>query len=152
MERFMTSGWAAACRQTVNSWPEPAYKATKLQDFWDWIAMVRPFITGVVAFTVHEPPPGAEGDTLALTFAEGVATAASITTRVEVEPQATFLLAGSQEDWTDLLGGFDPGKTIMYRKLLLEKGDTLQFFMAAFFWTELLGAIQTVPTEVPAPV
>jgi hypothetical protein len=32
----------------------------------------------------------------------------------------------------------------MYRKLMLEKGESLQFFMAAFFWTELLGAIQSV--------
>jgi putative sterol carrier protein len=79
-----------------------------------------------------------------------VVTAASITTRAEAEPPATFLLAGSLEDWTDLLEGFDPGKTIMYRKLLLEKGETLQFFMAAFFWTELLAAIRSVPTEVPA--
>ncbi|MDQ6840718.1 MAG: hypothetical protein M3137_20870 [Actinomycetota bacterium] len=44
--------------------------------------------------------------------------------------------------------GFDPGKTIMYRKLMLEKGETLWFFTAAFFWTELLAAIQSVPTEV----
>ncbi|MGI8750992.1 MAG: hypothetical protein ACR2MN_01495 [Acidimicrobiales bacterium] len=148
----MTAGWAAACRQGANSWPEPEYKATKLQDFWDWIAMVRPFVSGVVAFTVREPPSGAEGDTLKLVFAEGVVTEASITARAEVEPHATFLLAGSLEDWTDLLDGFDPGKMIMYRKLMLEKGETLQFFMAAFFWTELLAAIQTVPTEAPAPV
>jgi hypothetical protein len=40
---------------------------------------------------------------------------------------------------------------VMYRKLMLEKGDTLQFFMAAFFWTELLAAIQSVPVEVPEP-
>ncbi len=148
VERFMTSGWAAACRQSANSWPEPAYKATKLQDFWDWIAMVRPFITGVVAFTVHEALPDADGDTLALDFAEGVVTGASITTRAEIESGATFLLGGSREDWTDFLSGFDPGKMIMYRKLLLEKGETLQFFMAAFFWTELLAAMQTVPTVV----
>jgi hypothetical protein len=30
---------------------------------------------------------------------------------------------------------------------MLEKGDTLQFFMAAFFWTELLAAIQSVPVQ-----
>jgi hypothetical protein len=149
-ERFMTSGSAQACRQRANAWPEAEYKATKLADFWDWIAMVKPFITGPVAFTVHDPPATAEGDTLVLEFAEGVVTAASVTTRAEAEANATFLLAGSLPDWSDLLGGFDPGKTIMYRKLLLEKGETLQFFMAAFFWTELLAAIQSVATEMPA--
>ncbi len=31
---------------------------------------------------------------------------------------------------------------------MLEKGDTLMFFTAAFFWTELLAAIQSIPAEV----
>jgi hypothetical protein len=35
---------------------------------------------------------------------------------------------------------------------MLEKGDTLMFFTAAFFWTELLAAIQTIPADVPEPV
>jgi hypothetical protein len=34
---------------------------------------------------------------------------------------------------------------------MLEKGDTLQFFNAAFFWTELLAAIQTIPVEALEP-
>jgi hypothetical protein len=36
---------------------------------------------------------------------------------------------------------------------MLEKGDTLMFFTAAFFWTELLAAIQLIPVETlePAP-
>jgi hypothetical protein len=48
-----------------------------------------------------------------------------------------------------MLGGYDVGKMVMYRKLMLEKGDTLQFFMAAFYWTELLAAIQSIPVKVP---
>jgi hypothetical protein len=47
-----------------------------------------------------------------------------------------------------MLAGYDVGKMVMYRKLMLEKGDTLQFFTAAFYWTELLAAIQSVPVEV----
>jgi hypothetical protein len=35
---------------------------------------------------------------------------------------------------------------------MLEKGDTLQFFMAAFYWTELLAAIQSVPVKLPEQV
>jgi hypothetical protein len=46
-----------------------------------------------------------------------------------------------------MLGGYDVGKMVMYRKLMLEKGDTLQFFTAAFYWTELLAAIQAVPVQ-----
>ncbi len=59
-----------------------------------------------------------------------------------------FLLSGCYADWQQMLAGYDVGKMVMYRKLMLEKGDTLQFFMAAFFWTELLAAIQSVPVDV----
>jgi len=58
-----------------------------------------------------------------------------------------FLLAGSYADWREMLAGYDVGKMVMYRRLMLEKGDTLQFFTAAFFWTELLAAIQSVPVD-----
>jgi hypothetical protein len=30
---------------------------------------------------------------------------------------------------------------------MLEQGDTLMFFMAAFYWTELLAAIQSIPVN-----
>ena len=51
-----------------------------------------------------------------------------------------------------MLAGYDVGKMVMYRKLMLEKGDTLQFFTAAFYWTELLAAIQSVPVDDTAQV
>ena len=50
-----------------------------------------------------------------------------------------------------MLGGYDVGKMVMYRKLMLVQGDTLMFFTAAFFWTELLAAIQSIPAEVLEP-
>jgi hypothetical protein len=34
---------------------------------------------------------------------------------------------------------------------MLVQGDTLMFFTAAFFWTELLAAIQSIPVEVLEP-
>ena len=45
------------------------------------------------------------------------------------------------------MGGYDVGKTVMYRKLMMDKGDVLTFFRAAYFWTEALGCIQRVPTR-----
>ncbi|MGH9058693.1 MAG: hypothetical protein ACRDZY_04130, partial [Acidimicrobiales bacterium] len=148
MTRFMTAEWADACRTTINGWPGAERKASKLQDFWDWIDMVRPNVTGRLALSVRDMPSGAEGDTLALDFKGGAVTASSIVDRADTESAATFVLAGSFADWQEMLEGYDVGKMVMYRKLLLEKGDTLQFFMAAFFWTELLAALQSVPVEV----
>jgi hypothetical protein len=71
--------------------------------------------------------------------------------RADAEADAVFLLAASYADWLSMLDGYDVGKMVMYRKLMLMKGDTLMFFTAAFFWTELLAAIQMIPVEVPEP-
>lgn len=151
MAYFMTAAWAQACRSTFSGWPGDERKASKLQDFWDWINMIRPFVTGRLALSVRDMPAGADGDTLALDFDAGTVTAASVIDRGDAETSAVFLLSGSYADWQLMLSGYDVGKMVMYRKLMLEKGDTLQFFMAAFYWTELLAAIQSVPVDVLEP-
>ena len=150
MAGFMTAEWAGQIRDTFNAWPDPERKASKLQDFWDWIAMIAPFVTGRLALTVRDRPAGEEGDTLVLDFEAGKIAGASVQERGPASADAVFVLAGSSADWREMLAGYDVGKMIMYRKLMLEQGDTLQFFTAAFFWTELLAAIQSVPAEILA--
>jgi hypothetical protein len=150
--RFMSQGWADEIRGVFNGWPDADRKASKLQDFWDWIDMIAPFVTGQLALAVRDMPAGSEGDTLVLDFDAGKVTSASIRERGTAQASAVFLLAGDYADWQAMLGGYDVGKMVMYRKLMLEKGDTLMFFTAAFFWTELLAAIQSIPAEVPEPV
>jgi SCP-2 sterol transfer family len=145
MAGFMTDAWAQDCRGAFEAWPSEERKASKLQDFWDWINMIRPFVTGRLALSVRDMPPGADGDTLVLDFDGGTMTAASVLGRADAEAGAVFLLAGDYADWQAMLDGYDVGKMIMYRKLMLEQGDTLMFFTAAFFWTELLSVIQSVP-------
>ncbi len=147
----MTGPWAEQCAATINDWPGEERRAGKLQDFWDWIDMVRPEVSGALALTVRDMPAGADGDTLLLDFDGGRITGASVRSRSAAEGEAVFLLAGSYADWCEMLDGYDVGKTIMYRKLILEKGDSLKFFMAAFFWTELLAAVQSVPAGTLQP-
>jgi SCP-2 sterol transfer family len=149
--RFMTQDWAQECQRVINGSPDEERKASKLQDFWDWIDMIRPFVTGRLALSVRDQPPGGDGDTLVLDFEAGTVTAASVQERGAAEPDAVFLLAGDYADWQAMLDGYDVGKMIMYRKLMLEQGDTLMFFTAAFFWTELLAAIQSIPAEMLEP-
>jgi SCP-2 sterol transfer family len=152
--RFMTQEWARECQRVINGSPDEERKASKLQDFWDWIDMIRPFVTGRLALSVRDLPSGGDGDTLVLDFEAGTVTAASVQERGAAEPDAVFLLAGDYADWQAMLNGYDVGKMVMYRKLMLEQGDTLMFFTAAFFWTELLAAIQSIPVEMlePAPI
>ena len=149
MARFMTTEWAQVCKDAANAWPPSEQRSSKLQDYWDWIDTVKPAVNGRLALGVRDLPPGCDGDTLVLDFDAGSVTAATVVERVVADETAKFVLAGSFDNWRLLLDGYDVGKTVMYRKLMLEKGDTLQFFMAAFFWTELLAAIQTVPVELP---
>jgi hypothetical protein len=151
MTLFMTQEWAQECQRVINDSPDPERKASKLQDFWDWIDMIRPFVTGRLALTVRDLPSGGDGDTLVLDLEGGTVTAASVQERGAAEPDAVFLLAGDYADWLAMLDGYDVGKMIMYRKLMLETGDTLMFFTAAFFWTELLAAIQSIPAETLEP-
>ena len=110
--------------------------------------MIRPFVTGRLALNVRDMPPGADGDTLVLDFDAGTVAAASVTDRADAEASAVFVLSGDYADWQAMLAGYDVGKMVMYRKLMLEKGDTLMFFTAAFFWTELLAVIQSVPVTM----
>jgi hypothetical protein len=147
----MTDAWAQECRRVINASPDADRKASKLQDFWDWIDMISPFVTGRLALSVRDLPPEGDGDTLVLDFEAGNVTGASVRDRDEAEAEAVFLLAGDYADWLSMLEGYDVGKMVMYRKLMLEKGDTLMFFTAAFFWTELLAAIQSVPVETLEP-
>jgi hypothetical protein len=147
MTAFMTPQWAQEVQSAFNAWPGDERQASKLQDFWDWINMIKPFVTGRLALAVRDMPDGSAADTLALDFEGGAVTAASVLSRAEAEPEAVFLLCGNYADWLDMLDGYDVGKMVMYRRLMLEKGDTLRFFTAAFFWTELLAAIQSVPAD-----
>ena len=78
MPGLMTAAWAQACQDTINGWPDEARRASKLQDFWDWIGMVRPFVTGRLALSVRDMPAGADGDTLALDLEEGAVKAAAV--------------------------------------------------------------------------
>ena len=63
MAHFMTAAWANACHSAINEWPGDERRASKLQEFWDWISMVRPFVTGRLALNVRDMPPYADGDT-----------------------------------------------------------------------------------------
>jgi putative sterol carrier protein len=69
----------------------------------------------------------------------------------ESEPvEATYVLAADYHDWKALFEGYDALRTVMYRKLLFEDGDLLEFFKAIYFFVECLALIAQVPTSFPA--
>ena len=48
-------------------------------------------------------------------------------------------------DWKALHDGYDAQRTVMYRKIILEQGDLLEFFKAIYFFVESLSVIGAVP-------
>ena len=61
-------------------------------------------------------------------------------------------LAMDYADWKALHDGYDAQRTVMYRKILLEDGNLLQFFKAIYFFVECLAIIGAVPAAYPALV
>ena len=45
-------------------------------------------------------------------------------------PGATYVLGMEYADWKALYEGYDAQRTVIYRKMMLEDGDLLQFFTA----------------------
>lgn len=63
--------------------------------------------------------------------------------------KATYILGMDYADWQALHDGYDAQRTVMYRKMRLEEGKLLEFFKAAYFFTECLAVIGTVPSDYP---
>jgi len=52
-------------------------------------------------------------------------------------------------DWKALHEGYDAQRTVMYRKIVLEEGDLLEFFKTIYFFVESLTVIGSVPAAYP---
>lgn len=143
---FFTEEWAEAARRAVNDGPDDAVKAQKRDKFWVWIDEAKEHVNCRLALTVRDMPDD-RPDCLLLDLQQGRAVEARLLPRARGEDESHFLLAADYADWQEIMDGFDMGKAIMYRKLLLEKGDVLHFFQAAYYWTESLACIQRIPTS-----
>jgi hypothetical protein len=65
---------------------------------------------------------------------------------------ANYVLGMDYAGWRALHEGYDAQRTVMYRKILLEQGDLLEFFKSVYFFVECLGVIGAVPAGYPALV
>jgi hypothetical protein len=146
---FWSREWAQAAKAAVNAGPSPEARAKKIERFWEWIEKARQQVNCQLALAVEGLPGGGARDCLLLDLEHGRCVRARLATRDDAEATATYLLSGSYADWRDIMAGFDMGKAVMYRKLLLEKGEVLEFFKSVYYWTESLACIQRIPTAFP---
>jgi hypothetical protein len=146
---FFGRDWAQAAKDAINAGPSPEARAKKIERFWEWIEKAKKHVNCQLALAVDGLPGKGSRDCLLLTLENGRCVSARLGTRDDAEATATYLLAGGYGDWREIMGGFDMGKAVMYRKLLLEKGEALEFFKSIYYWTESLACIQRIPTEFP---
>ena len=152
MAELFTKDWAEEVRNAINSFPDPEYRATKLDLFWNWIDVARKGVNGVWALGVKDLPSSGNGSRkpayACFTISDGQATGVEIAD--EPPEDALYVLTGRYEVWSDIVNGFDAGKAVMYRRLRLEQGDVFRFFNRVYLFTESLVALSKVPATLPA--
>ena len=148
---FLSPSWVDAVRTALDAGPDEEALAAKLPEYWDFYRQVRTDYRSSWALGVRDLPAELAGGERYLYVAwddDRVFECRVLDESVPVT--ATYVLAADYQDWKALLQGYDALRTVMYRKLLLEKGDLLEFFKGIYFFVESLALIATVPTSFPA--
>jgi hypothetical protein len=151
--KFFSKEWADAVRDALIAGPSEQVRATKLQEYWDFFELIKSMYPASWALGCRDLPAesGAGPAYLFVQWGGGTVTDCQI-----IGPddplEATYVLAMDYADWKALHEGYDPQRTVMYRKILLEDGDLLEFFKSAYFFVECLALIGAVPVDYPVLV
>jgi hypothetical protein len=148
---FFSPTWADAVGKALDAGPDEATRAGKLPEYWEFYELVRSNYQWSWALGVRELPAEIGSGTryLRVAWGEGRVTDCRIVEGSKAV-DATYVLGADYEDWKALQQGYDALRTVMYRKLLLEEGDLLEFFKGIYFFVESLALIAEVPTGFPA--
>jgi hypothetical protein len=151
--KFFSPEWAAVVRDALIAGPPESVRAGKLQEYWDFFELIKSVYPASWALGCRDLPAelGGSPSYLFVQWSGGTVTGCSIIGPDE-PLAATYVLGMAYADWQALHNGYDAQRTVMYRKLLLEDGDLLQFFKAIYFLVECLTVISAVPARYPALV
>jgi len=131
---FFSKEWADAVRDALTAGPDERARAVKLQEYWDFFDWIKSVYPASWALFVQ--------------WSGGAVTDCRI-----IGPddplQATYVLGMDYRDWKALHDGYDAQRTVMYRKIMLEQGDLLEFFKAIYFFVESLAVIGAAPAAYP---
>jgi len=149
--QFFTKAWAQAVRDALVAGPTEQARVGKLQMYWDYFEMVKGMYPASWALGCRSLPAGL-GDGPAYLFVQwGGGTVTDCRIIGPDDPlEATYVLGMEYADWKALHDGYDAQRTVMYRKILLEQGDLLEFFKTIYFFAECLAIIGGVPADYPA--
>ena len=141
---FFSREWAAAVGDALAAGPAEPDRAGKLPMYWDFFDKVKGGYASSWALGCRDLPAGRAS--LHVQWGGGTVTDCRVTGTGE-QPDATYVLGMDYADWRALHEGYDPQRTVMYRKILVEDGNLLEFFKTIYFFTECLAVIGKVPAS-----
>jgi hypothetical protein len=145
---FFTAEWADAVRDALTAGPDEAARASKLQEYWDFFDFLKSMYPASWALGCRDLPGTSGAAYLFVQWGDGKVTDARIIGPDE-PLEASYVLGMDYQDWKALHDGYDAQRTVMYRKMLLEDGELLEFFKGIYFFVESLAVIGTVPARYP---
>ena len=149
---FFSAEWASAVGDELTAGPSEQARAGKLPMYWDFFEKVKGSCAASWALGCRDLPAGlgASPSHLFVQWDGGAVTDCRIVGPAE-PMTATYVLGMDYADWRALHEGYDAQRTVMYRKILLEEGNLLEFFKGIYFFAECLAVIGTVPADFPTP-
>jgi hypothetical protein len=148
--QFFSKEWADAVRDALIAGPSEEAKAGKLQMYWDYFEMVKGMYPASWALGCRSLPAGLGEGPAYLLVEWGGGTVTDCKIIGPDDPlQATYVLGMEYADWKALHDGYDAQRTVMYRKILLEDGQLLEFFKTIYFFAECLAVIGGVAADYP---
>src|SRR6188472_115595 len=143
MADFFTKQWADAVRDALTAGPDEQARAVKLQEYWDFFDFLKSIYPASWALGCRD-----RGSYLFAQWHEGTVTDCRI-----IGPddplQAAYVLGMDYRDWKALHDGYDAQRTVMYRKILLEQGNLLEFFQGRLLLRRVPGRDRRRPGQLP---
>jgi hypothetical protein len=148
MSDFFSPSWAASVADALTAGPSEPARASKLQEYWAFYELIKSMYPASWALGCRELPGLNSTAYLFVQWGGGIVTDCRIIGPDE-PLKATYVLAMDYQDWKALHEGYDAQRTVMYRKIVLEEGDLLEFFKAVYFFVESLAVIGAMPGTYP---
>ena len=147
---FFSTEWATAVRDALTAGPTKQQRVGKLDEYWDFYELIKSLYPASWALGCRDLPPSVGKAPSYLTVRWDAGSVISCQITGPDDPlDATYVLDMDYQGWRELHDGFDPQRTVMYRKILLEDGDLLEFFKTIYFFVECLAIIGKVSAQYP---
>jgi hypothetical protein len=143
MSDFFSPSWARSVREALAAGPSEQARAGKLQEYWDFFERIKNVYPASWALGCRDL-----ASYLLVQWGGGTVTDCRII-GPDKPLKATYVLGMDYRDWKALHEGYDAQRTVMYRKIVLEEGDLLEFFKAIYFFVECPAVIGSVPGAYP---